>query len=176
MTTTHQHAATVLLQDTFERINELVDGITDGLSREQSAFRPDPGANSIGWLVWHLSRVQDHQIAGLTGSPQVWTEQGWDKKFDLPLDPGDTGYGHTAEQVGQVSATGELLAGYHRAVRVATSAYLEGLAADGLDRIVDRDWDPPVTAGVRLVSTFADCLQHCGQAGYVRGLADRSTG
>jgi hypothetical protein len=39
-----------------------------------------------------------------------------------------------------------------------------------LDRIVDTRWDPPVTLGVRLVSTIADCLQHVGQAAYAKGL------
>jgi len=36
--------------------------------------------------------------------------------------------------------------------------------------VVDRRWDPPVTMGVRLVSIADDCLQHVGQAAYVRGL------
>ena len=47
---------------------------------------------------------------------------------------------------------------------------LEGLSPADLDRIVDRRWDPPVTLGVRLVSIADDCLQHAGQAAYVRGL------
>ncbi len=45
-----------------------------------------------------------------------------------------------------------------------------GSTADGLDKVVDRRWDPPVTMGVRLVSIADDCLQHVGQAAYVRGL------
>jgi hypothetical protein len=36
--------------------------------------------------------------------------------------------------------------------------------------VVDRRWTPPVTLGVRLVSVADDCLQHVGQAAYVRGL------
>ena len=36
--------------------------------------------------------------------------------------------------------------------------------------MVDEHWDPPVTAGVRLVSVIGDALQHLGQAAYVKGL------
>ena len=51
-----------------------------------------------------------------------------------------------------------------------TLAYLSRVTSEELDRVVDRRWDPPVTAGVRLVSVVGDCLQHLGQAAYVRGL------
>jgi len=58
-------------------------------------------------------------------------------------------------------------------VHTATSAFLATLVDDDLDRVVDRRWDPPVTAGVRLVSVVADDLQHVGQAAYLRGLVQR---
>ena len=48
--------------------------------------------------------------------------------------------------------------------------YLSGLTAEDLDRVIDEAWDPPVTLGVRLVSVADDCLQHAGQAAYIRGL------
>jgi hypothetical protein len=47
---------------------------------------------------------------------------------------------------------------------------LAGLPDGELDRVVDRRWDPPVTMGVRLISIADDCLQHVGQASYLRGL------
>ena len=47
-----------------------------------------------------------------------------------------------------------------------------GLTPADLDVVVDERWDPPVTMGVRLVSIADDCLQHVGQAAYVRGLLD----
>ena len=51
-----------------------------------------------------------------------------------------------------------------------TRRLLEGLRETDLDRIVDKRWDPPVTLGVRLISIADDCLQHAGQAAYLRGL------
>ena len=62
---------------------------------------------------------------------------------------------------------------YHEAVHRLTLDVPRRVDADELDRIVDRRWDPPVTAGVRLVSLVGDCLQHLGQAAYVKGLPYR---
>jgi len=89
----------------------------------------------------------------------------------LDPDPANSGYGHTPEQVASVRPeSAGALTGYLDAVHTRVVAFLEGLDADDLDRIVDRRWDPPVTLGVRLVSIADDGLQHAGQAAYVRGL------
>jgi hypothetical protein len=63
-----------------------------------------------------------------------------------------------------------MLVEYLDAVYARIRTLLEGLSDDDLDRVVDRGWDPPVTMGVRLVSVADDCLEHVGQAAYVRGL------
>lgn len=164
-------AARRLLIDGFGRVREGVAELTTGLSDDTAWWRPDERANSIAWLLWHLIRVQDDHIAGLAGIDQVWPR--YRDEARLPLEPDDTGYGHTAEQVGTVRVSADLLSRYHADVDAATTAYLEGLDEAELDRIVDRRWDPPVTAAVRLVSVFDDLAKHLGQADYVRGLADR---
>jgi hypothetical protein len=164
-----------LLVDAFGRIREVVHRVVDGLTPEQLAFRVDPEANSIAWLVWHLTRIQDDHLADVARAEQVWTSRGWVERFELPFDPGDTGYGHRAGEVAAVRvASGELLVGYHDAVHQQTTRYVEGLGDADLGRIVDRSWDPPVTLGVRLVSVIADDLQHAGQAAFVRGILQRS--
>ncbi|WP_353946769.1 DinB family protein [Streptomyces sp. HUAS MG91] len=160
-----------LLIDGYNRIKEEVHGVVGGLSPEQLQARPGDGANSIAWLIWHLTRVQDDHVADAAGTDQVWLAQGWAERFDLPLDRTDTGYGHTAKEVGQVRvASGELLLGYHDAVHEQSLGCLSGLTDADLDRIVDDRWDPAVTLGVRLVSVLSDDLQHVGQAAYARGL------
>ena len=161
---------TDVLIDLFERVLENGLAAVDGLDEEQLAHRPTPDANSIAWLVWHTARGQDAQIAHLAGTEQVWQTQGWVDRFALPIDPKDHGYGHTSEQVGQVRAGADLLAGYLRAAHEATVAYLRGLGEADLDDVIDTNWDPPVTRGVRLVSIADDDAQHVGQAAYVRGL------
>ena len=167
---TDTEAARSILRDNFERIRELVVEVCTDLTPEMSDYRPGPQANSIAWLIWHLTRVQDDHVSDAADVEQAWTSRGWRERFDLPFPAGDIGYGHDSVQAGEVRADSRLLADYHGDVHLATCEYLDELTADELDRIVDRRWDPPVTVSVRLVSVIGDCLQHLGQAAYVRGL------
>ena len=162
-----------LLADAFQRVRDGVHPAVNGLGADDLAYRPDPESNSIAWLVWHLTRIQDDHVAGLRGVEQVWTAAGWAERFDLPLDATDTGYGHDPDAVAAVRADAALLLGYFEDVHASTIDYVGTLDDNALDRVVDRDWDPPVTAGVRLVSVIADDLQHVGQAAYIRGLLQR---
>jgi uncharacterized damage-inducible protein DinB len=159
--------------DFFERIRDNGVAVVDGLTDEELAHRVAPDANSIAWLVWHTARVQDAQLAHAAGTEEVWFSQGWVERFALDIDPADHGYGHTSEQVGKVRASAELLADYLRATHEATVAYLSTVTEADLDEVVDRNWDPPVTRGVRLVSIADDDAQHVGQAAYLRGLLGR---
>ncbi len=158
-----------LLTDAFGRVRETVHEAVQGLTEGKLAARLDDDANSIAWLLWHLARVQDDHIADAFGAPQVWTEYG--KRFELPLDAYDTGYGHSSRQVAQVTVpSGGLLTGYHDAVHEQTVRLVSGVTDADLDRVVDEAWDPPVTLGVRLVSVINDGLQHAGQAVFIRGV------
>ena len=164
-----------VLSDALGRVREDLPGVVGNLGLDQLTWRPDDGSNSIAWLVWHLTRIQDDHVADVAGTEQVWTADEWVARFALPFPPADHGYGHTTEQVAALSgASAELLLGYHDAVHDATVGYLGGLTPADLDRIVDERWDPPVSLGVRLVSVIADDLEHVGQAAYVRGVAERT--
>jgi hypothetical protein len=160
-----------LLRDSFTRLIEHVDDLTDGLSDQLSWHRPTPDANSIAWLIWHSARVQDAQLCPIAGVEQVWFRDGWADRFDLDLPRDSHGYGHTPEQVGKVRPPADLLAGYYHAVHKVTLEFVASVTPDELDRIVDRRWTPPVTASARLVSIIDDCAQHLGQAAYIRGIA-----
>ena len=158
-----------VLADAFARVQETVHEVVRCLTASQLATRLDHDANSIAWLVWHLARVQDDHVAGAFGVPQVWTEYG--KRFELPFGPDDIGYGHSSEQVAQVTVpSGDLLTGYHDAVHEQTIRLVSGITEADLSRVVDEAWDPPVTLGVRLVSVISDCLQQAGQAEFIRGI------
>lgn len=160
-----------ILEDAFNRLPELVESAVAGLTPAQLRFAPKPGANTIGWLVWHLTRVQDDHVAELIGTSQIYASGDWAARFGRKPDPSDTGYGHTAEQVAAVAPeSAQVLLDYYRAVHDRTLGFLRGLTAADLDRVVDERWDPPVTLGVRLVSVYDDDAQHAGQAAYVRGL------
>ena len=162
-----------LLADTFGRIRAVVHQVVEGLTTEDLTSRLDPEANSIAWLVWHLTRVQDDHVADITGEEQVWTGLDWAQRFGLPFDVLDTGYGHGSRETALVVADAATLLGYHDAVCDSTLRFVGHLRDADLDRIVDEDWDPPVTMGVRLVSVVGDDLQHAGQAAYVRGILER---
>jgi uncharacterized damage-inducible protein DinB len=159
-----------LLAEAFGRIHGVVLGAVRGLSEDQLALRPDGQGNSIAWLVWHLTRIQDDHIAEVAGTEQAWTAEGWAERFGLPFPPEETGYGHSAAEVAAVRASADLLVGYYEAVHAHTVKYVQGVGEADLDRVVDEHWDPPVTLGVRLTSVISDDLQHGGQAAYVRGL------
>lgn len=164
-----------LLSDAFARIPALTRRLADGADDHLLHTRPDAQANSLAWLLWHTARQQDAQVAALAGREQVWVAEGWVDRFGLPLDPADHGYGHTTEQVAAVRVVDpQLLVDYQDAVMAMVDDYLATVDGDELDRIIDDNWDPPVTAGVRLVSVVGDALQHLGQAGYVRGMIERS--
>jgi len=163
-----------LLVDMFERIREDVHGAVRGLTPDQLALRIDADANSIAWLVWHLTRIQDDHVAAAARVEQVWTSAGWIERFGLPFEPWATGYAHSSADVAAVTVdSGDVLLDYHDAVHAQTIRFVEGITNADLDRIVDESWDPPVTLGVRLVSVINDNTEHAGQAAFVRGIALR---
>ena len=161
-----------LILDGYRRIFEILETSLDGLTQQDLDEQPCPDCNSMGWLAWHLTRVQDDHIADLMGEEQLWLKEGWHARFKRPPDPGDIGWGHTSEQVAAFRSPGaDVLLDYHRAVLERTRRYIAGLATEELSRELDEPWFQPLpTVGVRLVSVMSDDLQHAGQISYIRGL------
>ncbi len=165
-----------VLSDAYSRIRQTVHTAVEGIPNQGLTFRPEADANSVAWLVWHLTRVQDDHVSEIAGKEQAWVSDGWAARFGMEPDPHITGYGHTSSQVAALSPDSpETLLGYHDSVMDRTMEYLSTVDAQELDRIIDRSYDPPVTVGVRLVSVISDNIQHAGQARYVRGIVDRQT-
>lgn len=163
-----------LLIEPFQRIRALVARTAQDLDSEALLWRPDPEANSIAWLLWHLTRIQDDHVAEIAGREQVWVVSGWAERFGMPAGAMDTGYGHSAAQVAAIAPDGpQPLLAYHEEVAEQTASYLADVDDGDLERVIDRSFDPPVTVGVRLVSVLCDGLQHVGQAAYLRGLFER---
>lgn len=165
-----------IFEEAFTRIPGVVGRALEGIDEEALTWQVEPGTNPIGWLVWHLARVQDSHIAELAEREQEWSEGGWAPRFGLPDATTETGFGHTAEQVRAVRPEDvEVLVSYLATVTDRTRDFLTTIGAEDLDRVIDTSWDPPVTMGVRLVSVIGDGLQHAGQAAYLRGVYDRMT-
>lgn len=110
-----------LLVDGLDRVREVVRDVAGGLTAAQLAYRPGPKANSIGWLIWHLTRVQDDHLADAGGYDQVWRKDGWAELFGLPGGYTDTGWSHNSAQVSEIKPSSpDVLIDYHDAVH-ATS-------------------------------------------------------
>lgn len=155
----------------FGRIGPLVRAAVDGLDPDQLVAQPQQGTNPVGWLVWHLTRVQDHHVGQLLGQDQLWPD--WAGHFGLQPDPWNIGFGHKPADVATVRPeSSKVLVDYYDAVYARTQGLLVSLTPESLSEVVDRNWAPPVTLGVRLVSVADDSLQHVGQASYVRGLVE----
>ena len=162
-----------LFLELYGRIPPLAREAIDGVDLATLTKSPSPGTNTIAWLIWHSARVQDHHVAELLDADQIWLSGDWARSFGLDPDPSNTGYGHTPSDVVAVRPERpEVLLEYLDAVDRRTRTLLESVTPTALDPIVDRRWDPPVTLGVRLVSIADDCLQHLGQAAYLRGLLE----
>lgn len=160
-----------VLSEAFGRLPELVRNAVEGLDAEQLSVRPAGSANSIAWLVWHLTRVEDSHFAEAFGHDQVWVARGYADRWGLALDHDDTGYGHSSGQVDAVKiGSAQQLLDYFEAVHSLSEGLVLGLDDEDLRRVVDERWDPPVTLLVRLVSVLDDAVQHAGQAAYARGI------
>ncbi|HUD06461.1 MAG TPA: DUF664 domain-containing protein [Candidatus Saccharimonadales bacterium] len=162
--------ANELIQDAFYRIKEIVHQTVEGTSIDELSFRPAKSANSIAWLVWHLTRIQDDHVSAMADGNQIWLKQ-WHEQFSLPFNAEDTGYGHSPEDVGRVTVEAKLLLGYYDAVHDKTIKFTQRLNEKDYKKVVDKRWDPPVTLAARLISVISDDLQHAGQAAYIRGLS-----
>lgn len=166
-----------VVRDGFGRVKGIVDVVLEDLGVEDLTVRVGSEANTICWLIWHLTRIQDDHVANVAGKEQVWMENGWSSRFDLPFDESSNGYGHSSKDVAAVTVDSvELLKDYHDAVNSQTNAFLTGLSDHDLDRVIDTSWNPPVTLGARLVSVISDNLQHAGQAAFIKGIINRQNG
>lgn len=157
--------------DGLGRIQQILHRSLNGLTAEQLVYRPTDQANSIAWLAWHLTRIQDGHVSDLAGRPQAWVADGWHARFDKPADPKDTGQRYTPEQVAAIRPDGpQVLLDYHDAVYQRSVEYLRGVSPADMDRVLNEpQYDPLPTVGVRLVSVISDNTQHAGQAAYLRG-------
>lgn len=160
-----------VLSEAFDRLPDLVRGAVDGLDADQLSLRPGGSANSVAWLVWHLTRVEDSHLAEAFGRNEVWRSGGHAARWALALADDDTGYGHSSDQVDAVRVdSGQQLLDYFDAVHLLSKTLVAGIDDEDLQRVVDERWDPPVTLLVRLVSVLDDAVQHAGQAAYARGI------
>ena len=160
-----------VLKDALDRNERYMIPAVEGLSVEQLKLRPAPESNPIGWLMWHLSRVQDYAVSTLSSKETEWVNGEWYKQFNMSPDPGYRGNGDSNEQVDEFSAaSAQILIDYYKAVRQNTDVFLNSLNESELDRMV-----PPVRGTdlvplrERLPGIMVESIHHGGQVSYARG-------
>ena len=160
-----------VIKDALDRNERYMLAALSGLSPEELQARPAPESNPIGWLMWHLSRVQDYAVSTITEQETVWVREGWHERFGMAPDPAYRGNGDSAEQVDRFAPPdAETLAAYYRAVRANTDAFLDSLTEADLTRMV-----PPVRGtelvplAERLPGVIVETIHHGGQVAYARG-------
>ncbi len=159
-----------MITDALDRARGVVHAAVKDLSLRELLAGPKP---HIAWLAWHMARVQDHNIAELSGHQQIWIADGWHGRFGMPPEPKDYASGHrqTPEQVDSFAAPDpQILLGYLDAVFERTKDFLSSLTSQDLERTLDEPrYQPLPTVAVRLVSIVADNMRHAGQIEYLRG-------
>lgn len=174
-----------LIQNGLENSKRVIDRTLDGLTTGELKWQPRPDANSIGLILFHCIRSEDHGIHRLQGKLQLWETEKLYQKFNKTID--DSGAHYTAEQVAAfvVPDLKELLV-YAEAVRKNTLEYLKGLKPKDFDKEVNLP-PPPVPAvipagspvpsrpfnpivGSMLVHEVTHLSEHAGEISYIRGL------
>lgn len=164
----NEYAATIK-SSYDEYLAELKKAI-DGVSMAEAYTQPSPHSNTIGWIVWHMARVEDYWLNNvLHGNAQVWNSGGWDKKFGI--DTEDRGAGQTIEQVLAMPHIGiaDLLE-YFDAVRAQTSQLISGLAESQLAREMEHPRFGKITGRWIIGHIVVEESQHVGQVAFIRGM------
>ncbi len=149
---------------------DLLSVIND-LTPEEVAWRPAGEANSIGFILWHMARVEDAWVQRpIQGKKHLWVSDGWAVKFGMPEDQRDMGHGYTVQQLDAFKTPSlDLLMGYSDAVRKATLAFLETW-----DPVKDNRDVKAAYGTITVKDVFATLIwelnQHGGQVAYVKGL------
>ncbi len=157
------------IADALDKENGFLLDALDGLGPDELAWQPAADANSIGWILWHMVRVEDMWIQFFAQfQTELWETEGWHEKFGLPTR--DNGFGHTADQVNNFPGVdlAEFLR-YRAAVRQATLAYLDTLTAEDMER-VPRERRPEMSLGAMFRQIIGEMYQHVGHIAYLRGL------
>ncbi|MFQ6030993.1 MAG: DinB family protein [Dehalococcoidia bacterium] len=141
---------------------------TNDLTEDQVFYQPAEDTNSIGWLIWHLSRWRDNISAAVAGEPQVWVSEGWDKRFGITAER--TGLGDTLEQVASFRVDRDILLGYAEAAHNAIVSRVSHFTLEQLEKPIEYVPGSSRPAWRALISVMEDSAEHTGQINYLRGM------
>lgn len=151
---------------------------TEGIDDAMFNARPQPGANSVNFVYFHVLRhwVQDinRYCRGQIAEEDAWHRYELSKAMGYePLGKGTdgigTGYGYSAAEVNQLPDKPEVLHRYHRILEEETAEFLTGLDPATLDAAGNMDGND-FTVGRQLRHLIAHTFLHIGDIEYAKGL------
>jgi hypothetical protein len=141
----------------------------DGLTQEEAAWAPAAESNSIAFILWHVTRIEDYFIVRvIQRETELYESEGWREKLGTPAK--ETGYEYTLEQLRAWPVPKlELIRGYADSVRKRTLDLLNNITPERLDELARHDRSPD-TIGDILGRITTEIALHTGQIAYIRGL------
>jgi hypothetical protein len=141
----------------------------DGLTQEEAAWSPTVESNSIAFILWHVTRVEDFFVNRvIRREVEMYEAEGWRQKLGTPAK--DTGFEYTLEQLKAWPVPKlKVLRGYANSVRKRTLALLKSIPPEKLSELARPDRSPD-TIGVILCRITTEIALHVGQIAYLRGI------
>ena len=129
----------------LQRYNALYDfwlgGVWEMVPDDLMRQRPHPQVNSIAWILWHLTRVED---AGLNrfvvDGSQVLDDGSWMEKMNLPIrhNGGDMNFAEVDDLSQRINL--QALQEYSKAVQLRTREIVSQLTYDSLDAVMEEEY------------------------------------
>ena len=141
----------------------------DGLTQEEAAFVPAAESNSIAFILWHMTRVEDFfVIRVIQREVELYEAEGWREKLGTPAK--DTGFDYTLEQLHAWPVPKlEIMRGYYDSIRKKTLALLKNITSERLSELARPDRSPD-SIGDILCRITTEIALHTGQIAYIRGI------
>ncbi len=139
----------------------------DGLTQEEAAWSPGVECNSITFILWHLSRVEDFFVNRvIQRQKELYEAENWQEKLGTPV----KAYQYTVEELQAWPAPKlEVLREYANSVREKTLALIQSIPPEKLSELARPD-RPPDTIGGILGRISTEIAMHVGQIAYLRGV------
>ena len=156
-----------LILGSLEQSQGYLTRALDGLTQEEVAWSPGPECNSIAFILWHMTRVEDFFVNRvLQRGQELYIAEGWQEKLGTP----DKAFQFTVEELQAWPVPRmEFLRGYVDSVRQKTLAFIESSPPEKMSELARPD-RPPDTIGAILGRMSTETALHVGQIAYLRGV------
>ena len=158
--------------------HQLTIDLAGGLSEDQLAWQPRPGAPAINWHLWHIARFADivqATVAPVVGLPgeQIWERDGLHGAWGMPavetLGWNSTGMGMADDATADLPLPAHGLREYARRSFDAANAVCDALDGATFDAQLTDYFDKPRFAGDVLLGHVAHASRHLGSMEALKG-------